>query len=57
MVSCESVSGDFDYTMVTAYLPKWIHAVRMQKDKITALKFNEFNLGDHKNHNMLTPYK
>ena len=30
VVSGDSVLRDFDYTMVTAYLPKGIHAVRMQ---------------------------
>jgi hypothetical protein len=43
--------------MVTAYLPKGIHTVLAQQDKITTLKFNNFNLGDYKNHSMLTPYK
>jgi hypothetical protein len=43
--------------MVTAYLWKGIRAVRTQQDKITTLKFNDFNLGDLKNYNMLTPYK
>jgi hypothetical protein len=57
MVSRDSVPRDFEYTMVTAYLPKGIHAVRAQQDKITTLKFNDFNLGDRKNHSMLTPYK
>ena len=39
------------------YLPKGIHEVRMQQDKITTLKFSNFNLGDHNNYIMLTPYK
>jgi hypothetical protein len=56
-VSRDSVPRDFEYTMVTAYLPKGIRVVRAQQDKIAALKFNEFNLRDHKNHSMLTPYK
>jgi hypothetical protein len=56
-VSCDSVLRDFDYTMVNAYLPKGIHAVRMKQDKIVKLKFNNFNLGDHKNYSMLAPYK
>jgi hypothetical protein len=57
VVSRDSVPRDFDYTMVTAYLPKGIRAFRTQQEKITAFKFNEFNLGDCKNHNMLSPYK
>jgi hypothetical protein len=43
--------------MVTPYLPKWIRTVRSQHDKITSLKFNDFNLRDRKNHSMLSPYK
>jgi hypothetical protein len=33
-VSRDSVPRDFEYTMVTAYLPKGIRAVRAQQDKI-----------------------
>jgi hypothetical protein len=51
------VPRDFEYSMVTAYLPKGIHAICAQQDKITVLKFSDFNLGDHKNYSMLTPYK
>jgi hypothetical protein len=40
-VSRDSVPRDFDYTLVTAYLPKGIRAVRAQQDKIATLKFNE----------------
>jgi hypothetical protein len=43
--------------MVIAYLLKGIRAVRARQDNIAALKFNDFNLGDHKNHRMLAPYK
>jgi hypothetical protein len=57
VVSRDSVPRDFEYTMVTAYLPKGICAVRAQQDKIKTLKFNDFNLGDCKNHRMLTLYK
>jgi hypothetical protein len=56
-VSRESVPRDFDYTMVTTYLPKGICLVRTQQDKITMLKFNDFNLVDRKNYIMLSPYK
>jgi hypothetical protein len=57
VVSRDSVPRDFDYTLVTAYLPKGIRAVRTQLDKIMTLKFSDFNLGDHKNHNMLSPHR
>jgi hypothetical protein len=56
-VSRDNVPRDFEYTMVTTYLQKGIRPVRAHQDKITMLKFNNFNLGDRKNHSMLTPYK
>jgi hypothetical protein len=43
--------------MVTLYLPKGISVVRAQHDKITVLKFSDFNLRDHKKYSMLSPYK
>jgi hypothetical protein len=51
------VQRDFEYTMVTEYFSKGIHAVQAQQDKIATLKFNDFNLGDRKNHSMLSLYK
>jgi hypothetical protein len=57
VVSQDSVPREFKYTMVTAYLSKGIHAVCTQQDKITTLKFSDFNLGDRKNYSMLAPYK
>jgi hypothetical protein len=56
-MSHDSVPRDFEYTMVTAYLLKGIRTVRAQLDKIAVLKFNDFNLGDRKNHSTLAPYK
>jgi hypothetical protein len=56
-VNRDSVPRYFEYTMVTAYLPKGICVVRAKQDKITSLKLNDFNLGDHKIYGMLTPYK
>jgi hypothetical protein len=50
MVSHDSVLRYFENTIITMYLPKGICAVRVQKDKITTLKFSDFNLGDRKNH-------
>jgi hypothetical protein len=47
-VSRDSVPREFEYTMVTAYLPKGICTVRAQQDKIAVLKFSDFNLGDRK---------
>jgi hypothetical protein len=54
-VNRDSVPRDFEYTMVTAYLPKGIRAVQTEHDKITALNFNEFNLRDQKIYGILTP--
>ena len=48
---------DFEYTLVTVYLPKGVRAVYADQDKIAALKFSDFNLGDRKVYSMLSPYK
>jgi hypothetical protein len=52
-VSRDSVPRDFEYTLITAYLPKGIRAVGL----IPALKINDFNLGDKKNYVMLAPHR
>jgi hypothetical protein len=57
VVNHDNVPRDFEYALVIAYLPKGIHAVRADQDKITALKFSDFNLKDHKVYNMLAPHK
>jgi hypothetical protein len=44
-VSHDSVPRDFDYTLVTTYLPKGICAVRTQQDNIMTLKFSDFYPG------------
>jgi hypothetical protein len=44
-------------TLVIVYLPKGIHAVCVDQDKIVALKFSDFNLDDRKVYSMLTPHK
>jgi hypothetical protein len=56
-VNCDSVPRDFKYAMVTASLPKGIPTVQSEQDKITALKFNYFNLRDRNIYAMLAPYK
>jgi hypothetical protein len=56
-VNRDSVLRYFEYTLVTEYLPKGIHVVRTDQDKIAALNFSDFNLGDRKVYNMLAPYK
>jgi hypothetical protein len=56
-INRDSVPRDFDYALVMAYLPKGIRAVRADQDKLAALKFSDFNLGDRKAYSMLTPHK
>jgi hypothetical protein len=56
-INRDSVPRDFEYTLVTAYLPKGVRTYRADQDKVTALKFCDFNLGDRKFYSMLAPYK
>jgi hypothetical protein len=56
-INCDSVPRDFEYTLITAYLLKGVHAVRADQDKLTTLKFSDFNLGDRKVYNMLSLHK
>jgi hypothetical protein len=56
-INRDSVPRDFEYTLVIAYLPKGVHTYRADQDKVTSLKFCDFNLGDRKVYNMLTQYK
>jgi hypothetical protein len=51
------VPRDFEYELVIAYLLKGIRAVRADQEKIATLKFSDFNLGDRKFYNMLSPHK
>jgi hypothetical protein len=57
VVNRDSVHKDFEYPLVTAYLPKRKHAIHIDQDKIAALKFSDFNLGDRKAYSMLAPDK
>jgi hypothetical protein len=57
VVSRDSVPRDFDYTIITAYLPKGIQAVRPQLERIPTLKISDYNLGDRKSYGMLAPHK
>jgi hypothetical protein len=57
VVSRDSVPRDFDYTVITAYLPKGIKLVRLQLERIPTLKINDYNLGDRKRYGMLAPHK
>ena len=54
-INRDSVPRDFEYTLVTAYLPKGVRTYCADQDKVTTLKCCDFNLGDHKAYSMLTP--
>jgi hypothetical protein len=56
-INRDSVPREFEYSLVTAYLLKGIRVVHADQDKIATLKFSEFNLGDRKVYNMLSPHK
>jgi hypothetical protein len=47
-INCDNVPRDFEYTLITTYLPKGVRRVHADQDKLATLKFNDFNLGDHK---------
>jgi hypothetical protein len=57
MVICDSVPRDFEYTLITTYLPKGICAFGLQLGQIMKLNINDFNLGDCNNYGMLAPHK
>jgi hypothetical protein len=56
-VSRDSVLRDLDYTLIISYLSKGIHTIGPKLGKIMTLKISDFNLGDHKNHGILSPHK
>jgi hypothetical protein len=53
----DSVPRDFNYTIITAYLPKGICVVRPQLERIPTLNIGDYNLGDRKSYGMLAPHK
>jgi hypothetical protein len=57
VVNRDSVPRYFEYALVTAYLSKGICVVHANQDKIAALKFSDFNLGNRKVYNMLSLHK
>jgi hypothetical protein len=57
VVSCDSVSRDFDYTVITSYLPKGIQSVIPHLERIPTLKISDYNLGDRKSYGMLATHK
>jgi hypothetical protein len=56
-VSHDNIPRDFEYTLITVYLPKGIHTVGTQLGMIPKLNINDFNLGDRKNYALLAPHK
>jgi hypothetical protein len=56
-INRDSVPREFEYALVTVYLPKGIHAICVDQEKIAALKFSDFNLDDRKVYNMISPHK
>jgi hypothetical protein len=56
-INRDNAPREFEYTLVTAYLLKRVRAVCVDHNKIAALNFSDFNLGDHKVYNMLSRYK
>jgi hypothetical protein len=55
--SRDSVSRDFDYTLITTYLSKGIRVVGSKLGQILTLNISDFNLGDCNNYGMLAPHK
>jgi hypothetical protein len=56
VVNHDSISCDFEYMLITAYILKGIRVVRPQLGHIPTLKNRDFNLGDRKNYMILTPH-
>jgi hypothetical protein len=57
MVNRDKIPWDYEYILITTYIPKGIRVVGSQLGKIPSLKNNEFNLGDRKNYAMLAPHR
>ena len=55
-VNCDNIPWEFEYTLITVYIPKGIRVVGSQLGQIPLLKNNDFNLGDRKNYASLTPH-
>jgi hypothetical protein len=56
-INHDSIPRDFEYALIIAYLLKWVRTVRADQDKLTTLKFSDFNLGYRKIYSMLAPPK
>jgi hypothetical protein len=56
-INHDSVPCEFEYSLITAYLLKEVCTVFVEQDKLTMLKFSEFNLDDRKFYSILTHHK
>jgi hypothetical protein len=56
-INHDSVPREFEYNLITVYLPKGVRAVRADQDKLATLKFSYFKLGDPKAYIMLASHK
>jgi hypothetical protein len=56
-INRDNVPRDFEFTLVTTYLLKGVHTYRTDQDKVIALRFCDFNLGDRKVYSMLALHK
>jgi hypothetical protein len=57
MINYDNIPLDFEYTLITAYIPKGIRVVGTQLGQIQTFKNNDFNLGHRKNYAMLAPHR
>jgi hypothetical protein len=55
-INRDNVPRYFEYTLVTAYLSKGVRTYCADQDKVTTLKFCDFNPRDHKFYSMLSLY-
>jgi hypothetical protein len=56
-VNHDNIPWDFEYILITTYIPKGICIFGPQLGHILVLKNNDFNLGDRKNYAMLAPHR
>jgi hypothetical protein len=56
VVNHESIPRDFEYTLITAYIPKGIHVVGSQLGQISLPKHNDFDVRDRTNYTKLVAH-
>jgi hypothetical protein len=57
MVNCNNIPWEFEYKLITMYIPKGIRVEGSHLGQIPTLKNNDFNLGDRKNYVMLMHHR